>query len=99
MYPNQQLCAEGEDPSKIATPNNCYKALSDNNRYKQEWLKAISKEMETILQLGVFEMISKEEVRKLKPFKSRMVFKVKIEEADGMIVKTISKHDEIQERV
>jgi hypothetical protein len=76
---------EGEDPSKISTPNNCYEALSDNNPYKEEWLKAINKEMETIIQLGVFEMISEEEARKLRPFKSRMVFKVKIE-PDGTIV-------------
>jgi hypothetical protein len=76
---NNYVLKKGEDPSKIATPNNCYEALSDNNPYKQEWLKAINKEM------GVFEMISEEEARKLKPFKSRMVFKVKIE-ADGTIV-------------
>jgi hypothetical protein len=79
---------EGEDPSKISTPNNCYEVLSDNDDpYKEEWRKAIiNKEMmETIIQLGVFQMISEEEARKLRPFKSRIVFKVKIE-PDGTIV-------------
>jgi hypothetical protein len=35
--------------------------------------------MATILQMGVFEMVPTEEAVKLKPFKSRSVFKVKVE--------------------
>jgi hypothetical protein len=82
---NNYVLKPGEDPTKIVTPNNCYEALSDNNPYKDEWLKAINKEMETILQFGVFETVSEEEARNLKPFKSRIVFKVKIE-ADGTLI-------------
>jgi hypothetical protein len=83
---NNYTLKPGEDSRSIITPNNCYEALNENNPYREEWLKAINKEMETILlQLGVFEMIPEEEARKLKPFKSRIVFKVKIE-PDGSIV-------------
>jgi hypothetical protein len=83
---NNYVLKPGVDPTKIVTPNNrCYEALSDNNPYKNEWLKAINKEMEPILQFGVFQTVSEEETRNLKPFKSRIVFKVKIE-ADGTLI-------------
>jgi hypothetical protein len=45
---------------------------------KFEWLKGINKEMETVLQIGVFEDVPPEITKLLKPFKSRLVFKVKI---------------------
>jgi hypothetical protein len=82
---NNYVLKPGEDPSKIVTPNNCYETLNDKNPYKEEWLKAINKEMETILQMGVFEDVPPEMAKLLKPFKSRLVFKVKIE-ADGTLI-------------
>jgi hypothetical protein len=49
---NNYVLKPGEDPSKIVTPNNCHEALNEKNPYREEWLKAINKEMDTILQMG-----------------------------------------------
>jgi hypothetical protein len=82
---NNYVLKPGEDPSKIVTPNNCHEALNEKNPYREEWLKAINKEMDTILQMGVFESVPEHEAIKLNPFKSRIVFKVKVE-ADGTLI-------------
>jgi hypothetical protein len=59
--------------------------LSDDNEYREEWREAINKEMGTIIGMEVFEYISPaEEANRVRAFKSRWVFKVKIE-ADGII--------------
>jgi hypothetical protein len=82
---NNYVLKPGEDPLKIVTPNNCHRALNKENPYHEEWLKAINKEMDTILQMGVFEDVPPNIAKTLKPFKSRIVFKVKIE-ADGTLI-------------
>jgi hypothetical protein len=63
----------------------CKELLNENNPYRNEWLKAINKE--TILNLKVFETITAEEAKGKRAFKSRMVFKVKIEPDSSGIYK------------
>jgi hypothetical protein len=47
----------------IVTPQDCTEALDENNPYRNEWLKAINKEIEAVLNIKVFETISTEEAR------------------------------------
>jgi hypothetical protein len=74
-----------EDVKDIITPENCFQALNNNNPYREEWLKAINKEMTAILEMDVFEDITPEEARKVRAFSSKFfAFKVK-KEADGSV--------------
>jgi hypothetical protein len=82
---NNYRLKEGEDIRKVKTPTNCYEALDKSNPYREEWLKAINKEVGTIIEMGAFEDITPEEATKVRSFKSRVVFKVK-SEPDGTIV-------------
>jgi hypothetical protein len=81
---NQVLIKKREDPRDIMTPRNCREALSKDNDHCEEWREAINKEMGTIISMEVFEYISPEEAKKVRAFKSRWGFKVKIE-ADGSV--------------
>jgi hypothetical protein len=87
---NNYMLKQGEDhPSKIKTPTNCYEALHEDNLYREEWLKAINKEMETILQLGVFDEVSVEKAIKLKPLNPELCSKSR----SKVMVRLSSKQD------
>ena len=76
-----------EDVRSIATPMDCREALDPNNPHRLEWLKAINKEIDAMLSIKVFETISAEEARNKRAFKSRMVFKVKVEPDNSIVFK------------
>lgn len=73
-----------EDVRVIVTPRDCMEALSEDNPYRNEWLQAINRETDAMLNIKE-ETIPAEEAKNKRAFKSRMVFKVKIE-PDGSIV-------------
>jgi hypothetical protein len=67
------------------TPENCFEALSPNDLYRAEWLKAIIKEVNAMLEMQVFEDITPKEARKVSAFSSKFVFKLK-KEPDGTLI-------------
>jgi hypothetical protein len=71
----------------IITPIDCNEALAADNPYRNEWLQAINKEMDAMLSIKVFETISAEEAKGKRAFKSRMVFKVKVEPDNSIVFK------------
>ncbi len=82
----QQYVYANEITIDIPTPKSVKEALAPNNKYRDEWLKAIDKEMTEMWSRGSLVKVDIEEVKNnnRKPFKSKFVFKVK-HEPDGSI--------------
>jgi hypothetical protein len=70
----------------IPTPMNCKQALHESNKYRDHWMKAICDEMEEMYSRQSLVAVDMKEVRNAgrKPFRSKFVFKVKVE-PDGSI--------------
>lgn len=82
----QQYIHSTELIMDIPTPKTVKEALHPNNKYRDEWKKAIDKEMEEMWSRGSLVKVDINEVKQnnRKPFKSKFVFKVK-NEPDGTI--------------
>ncbi len=82
----QQYIHSTEVITDIPTPKTVKEALHPNNKYREEWRKAIEKEMDEMWNRGSLVKVDIEEVKRnnRKPFKSKFVFKVK-NEPDGSV--------------
>lgn len=82
----QQYVYASEVTIDIPTPKSVKEALSPLNKHRNEWLKAIDKEMNEMWSRGSLVKVDIEEAKRnnRKPFKSKFVFKVK-NEPDGSI--------------
>ncbi len=82
----QQYVYAHEVTIDIPTPKSVKEALAPTNKYRDDWLKAIEKEMSEMWSRGSLVKVDIEEVKEnnRKPFKSKFVFKVK-HEPDGSI--------------
>jgi hypothetical protein len=76
-----------EDVRNVNIPEYCYEALAFDNPNRIEWMKALIKEIGTIIDMDVFEDVDPEVAKKVRSFESKIVFKIKVEPDGSWIFK------------